>query len=105
MNKYTIKITGNNPEYPAPDRLKGGVDSDGFLLLSFCGEELKSIAIHDVSIAQLAHALCEKEDVINILMQAMAIADGYREADRIAKAWKDEKRKAQYVRRLLNEEK
>ena len=86
MNKYTIKITGNNPEYPVTETLEEGRGADGYLLLMFEDGKLAVTNITDISTMDLAEALCRKDDVINILEQATAIAEGFRKANRIRRA-------------------
>lgn len=91
MKNYKVKIKANNPEYKISEELENGVEADGVLCITFRNGEAYSAACYGVCIMDIAGAIAEsKEDTGSIIRQAVVIANGLIEAQRIHE--EDEKR-------------
>lgn len=76
---------GSNPEF-APDKEdQDGIECSGYLLMTFADDELKSVHLSGVSTANLTDAIRDNsmDEVISILRQASAVAEGYIKAAEI----------------------
>ena len=89
MSKYIIKtelnpMGGGNPEYAPGKELRDGIEVDGFAILTFKDDMPHCIAVHDMTVMDLARMFASKKDEGgSIIWQAIAIAEGLEKADRI----------------------
>jgi len=95
--KRIIKILpaeGTNPEFAPDKEEQEGFECDGYLLLTFTDEELHYIAMSGISTRNLTDAVKDNigDEVIAIMRQAFAVAEGYIRASEIFAAAKRDKK-------------
>ena len=69
-----------HPEYAPSKKVQEGMEFSGFLLLGFDeDEELRTAMIHGISVDNIAEGIKrnENDEVISVLRQSVAIAEGY----------------------------
>lgn len=83
MNKYTIRVESDNPEFEVGERLSNGEQVDGFILLGIRNGEPYMEIMKAMSIDDLAKFWVTDTMTCYILRRAAAIGEGYRASDRI----------------------
>ena len=94
-----------NPEFAPDKESQEGIECSGFLLMTFAGDELQSVHLSGVSTKKLTDAIRDNcmDEVIGILRQAMAVAEGYIKAAEIFGQMKRDS-KMQLLRKLFEGE-
>lgn len=89
MKQYRLKAElapGGNPEFAPDEELVGGIDCDGFLLITKTGDSCTSI-LHGLTILELAQLLvsvCDRTETGSAIRQGLAISEGLKKAHEIA---------------------
>ena len=102
MSRYriTVNSTGNgNPEFDPDEKLRNGMDVDGFMLLTFRNGEPHGQILMGVSVYELARGLAiGNTEADSAIRQATVIAEGLRKAEEIEK----QDRRDRHARRLAD---
>jgi len=89
MADYLIKMLPTdecNSEFTPDKNLQEGIEADGVFMMCFEKGDLSFSVLHGITTFQLAKALANDKDPVNsCLHQAVAIADGLRNAMEIKK--------------------
>ena len=104
--KYLIKILpaeGCNPEFAPDAKAQEGYEMSGFILMGFNEEaELQLGVMQNLSAHIIAEAIRDNsnEDVVNVLRQASAVAEGQIRAMEIFRAARREKQNNDLIEKL-----
>ena len=80
---YTIRIESDNPEFDLGEKLREGLQVDGFLLLTVRDGEPFSECLQKMTIMELARFFNLDEESGSLLCQASAIGEGLRRAEQL----------------------
>lgn len=80
--KQIIKILpaeGTNPEFAPDKEEQEGIECDGYLVLGFVDDGLNYVAMSGISTKNLTDAMKDNigDEVIAMMRQAFAVAEGY----------------------------
>lgn len=81
--KYTIRVESHNPEFDVSERLREGIQADGFLLLTTWDGDPAAECMNGMNTMELAKFFDTGTDACSILRQAAAIGEGMQKAHKI----------------------